>query len=157
MTSRYLRSFQELSEKHADDMQLQGDVLIVEEVEKEEVKSAGGIILQESPRSQDGFGQNRPTLLYVLASGPGYFKDDGSTVACTAQPGDLILTGATSIKWLSHFGPIVATQGARIGLARDEDVQILFKKQEGYDRVFFCLQATNATNVATNQRAGCLK
>lgn len=133
--SKYLDRFQRLAAEAKEAYQLIGDCLLVEEVSTGETRTAGGIIIAESAKNVDGFGQNKPTLVHILAVGEGYYstetKDDGTeseiAVPLNVKVGDMALTGQMSVRWLSVFGPIVSEKEARIGLAREQDLQIIFK------------------------------
>ena len=142
--SKYLDSFKQLALEGSDSFQLIGDCLIVEElVEANEVKTAGGIIVQGTDGMRDGFEQNKPTFVRVLAVGEGYYDEEGKTVPIDANPGDIVLVGALSVKWLSTFGPIISIgKGERLGITRESEIQLRFKGQNGYDEVFRILGAT---------------
>jgi co-chaperonin GroES (HSP10) len=141
--SKYLEAFQKLRAEGASLYQLVGGVILVEEAAKPEVTTKSGIILAESTRNHDGFGQNRPTLIHILDVGEGYYDDEtGEAIPVDLQPGDICLTGVQSCKWLSHFGPIVSTEGARIGLALESEIQLRFRGPDAYAAACKLLEST---------------
>lgn len=143
MKSKYLDNFKRLAEEGREAYVLVGDCILVEElVEANEVKTKGGIVIQGTTGMRDGFEQNRPTFVRVLAVGEGYYDEDNKSVPLEARPGDIILVGALSVNWLSTFGPIVSiVKGERIGITREAEIQLRFKGQNGYDEVFRILGA----------------
>ncbi len=133
MKSKFLSAFQKLQTDGKALCRAIGDVIIVEEAGKPEVTTKSGLILAESTRNADGFGQNRPTLVHVLYTGEGYYDDEtGEEVDLDVKPGDICLTGVQSCKWLSHFGPIISVEGCRIGLALESDIQFIFRGPDAY-------------------------
>lgn len=140
----YLNVFKQLQEKCKDAYKLYGDCILVEEVEKEEFKTAGGIVIAQSINSRvlDSIEDNRPQLVRALLIGEGFIGEDGEDVKVDVNQGDILLTGKLSIKWLSAFGPILMQEGsARIGLMRETDIQMKFIGQEGYDKVGLTLNS----------------
>ncbi len=142
MKSRYLELFKALAAEKKDLYQLRGDCCFVEEVPFEEKKTKSGIILEGHKRAVDGFDQNRPTLVHILAVGEGYYDEKtDETIPVGVKPGDIVLTGTTSIKWLSYFGPIISAEGARIGMIRDEDVQHVYQGEGSYEEIYAFMEA----------------
>jgi co-chaperonin GroES (HSP10) len=140
MKSRYLDAVQQALQSNTDTIEIIGDIILVEEVPQEEVKTKSGLIVSGSLKNRDGFEQNRPTMAIVLAVGKGYYDGD-TEIPLNVRPGDIVLLGALSTKWLSYFGPIISAEGARIGLAREADIQIIFKGAAGYERLSNALKA----------------
>lgn len=141
---KYLAAFEKMAAEGKDLYQLQGEFIIVEEFGEEEVKSAGGIIMTASKKNADGFGQNRPTLVRVVAVGEGYYDEETKEdLPLNVKPGDIILVGGQSVKWLSYFGPIISSEGARIGISSAAEVQLKFNGQEGYEQVFQLLESAS--------------
>lgn len=133
---KYLAAFQKMATEGKEYYQLNGEFIIVEEVPPEEKKTKGGLVLPGHERQHDGFAQNRPTLVRVVAVGEGYYDDDtGESVPLDVAPGDVILVGGQSVKWLSYLGPIISSEGVRIGLSTASEVQMRFRGEEGYKKV----------------------
>jgi co-chaperonin GroES (HSP10) len=141
--SKYLKQFQRMAAEGKDAYRLNGEFILVEELPFEEKKTKGGIILPGSEKNRDGFGQNRPTLVIVLAIGEGYYDDvTGESVPLDVAPGDIILVGGQSVKWLSYLGPIISAEGAaRIGLSTASETQLKFNGAAGYQKVYELLGA----------------
>lgn len=138
MATNYLNAFKRLQEEGKECFQIIGDYILVEELENpdDEVKTTSGLYVAGSNKNTDGFEQNKPTLVRVLAVGEGYYDSEGTTVPIDAKSGDIILVGTLSVKWLSTFGPIVSIgKGSRIGITRESEIQLRFKGQHGFDEV----------------------
>ncbi len=141
MKSRYLKIIQESFASNTDSLELNGDVLLVEELPREEVKTQSGIVLSGSVKNREGFDQNRPTYVVVLATGKGYYDEvSGAEIPLDVKPGDVILVSGVTTNWLSHFGPIISTEGSRIGLAQAQHWHVKFNGQEGYDKLYQAIQ-----------------
>lgn len=112
-----------------------GEFMIVEEVNPQEleVTSKSGLVLTGSSKNADGFSQNRPTLVHVLAVGAGFVGEEGEGVPLTTQPGDVIMVGSQSVKWLSNFCKIPSTAGARLGITTESEIQLRFKGVDAYN------------------------
>jgi len=136
----------------ADKLSLMDDCILVEEVPKPEVTyGKSSLVVATDPRQvRDGFDQNRPIEVIVLATGQGYAGDKscecsdevlqtgckcGAITPCRARPGNVCLV-SLNVKWLSYFGPIVATEGKRIGIACDADVQYIYETVDEYNEAF---------------------
>lgn len=144
MKSKFLSAFQAMAQEGRDAYRLLGDCILLEEIPQEEKKTKSGLVLAGHDRNRDGFDQNRPFLAYVLATGEGYYNDAGESaeeIPLVCKPGDIVLISAITTKWLSYFGPAISTEGARIGLNTAENIQMIFKGQEGYDKVYQILDS----------------
>lgn len=138
----YLEAFKNLP---TDSFELIGDCLLVEEIRPEEQKTLGGIVLPTSKEIKqiDGVEANRPTWVRVLLVGAGYYDPkDESIVPLDVAPGDIILVGRLSVKWLSTFGPLVSSGENQIGITRESEIQLRFKGQAGQDAVFASLRSS---------------
>lgn len=141
--SKYLDAFKVAVADAGDSFQLIGDCLLVEILPEAEMKTTSGILIsQGSDRQINGFSADRPCFVRVLAVGAGYYDDgkmdegEPKSIPLDSAPGDILLVGKTSVKYLSTFGNILSYGKNQIGLCRDSDVQIRFKGQEGHDRFF---------------------
>lgn len=132
----YLNAFQHLQANGAQYFTLIGDNIIVEEVAKEELKTASGIIIASSDkhRQVNTVEDARPLLVRVLLVGQGYYDDvTGESQSLGVNPGDILLVGKLGVKWLSSFGPLTLQEGGlMIGLIREAEIQQIFSGEEGY-------------------------
>ncbi len=136
--SKYLKAFQELAKTGDTNYELTGDCMLVERIPAEERRTEGGIILPDATkefRQVNSFAKDLPCWVYILAVGKGWYddkSDDKEVIPVAVSPGDIILIGATSIKWFSDFGTKNYEFGS-IGLCRESDIQLRFKGREGYE------------------------
>ena len=139
--SKYLPAFEKMAAEGKEAFVLNSEFILVEEIAMGEVKSQGGIIMTTDKKMPDGFGQNKPTLATVLMVGAGYYDDEtGESIPLDVKPGDIVLVGGQSIKWLSYLGPVISVEGARVGISTAGEIQLKFNGAEGYQKVYSILQ-----------------
>lgn len=129
--SKYLTSFQRAKKN----FNLIGDCILVEELPKEETKSAGGLILSSTQTNEEA-----PKLVRVLAINENLDPESGEETL-EVKPGDLALVGDMSVKWYGTFAGQVFIDGQRVGLSRESEILLLFNGQEGYDKVSTILRS----------------
>ena len=140
----YLKAFQEI-QKGAE-LQIVGDLLLVELLKEEEIKSKSGLILKahDSQKQINGLSADKPTFARVLAVGEGYWDDSESlrseegtkTIPLETEPGQIILIATHSFKPFSVFGKLINYGEVELGLTREADVQARFDSQEAFDQYF---------------------
>jgi co-chaperonin GroES (HSP10) len=141
MRSKYLEAFKALQSQCPDASVTVGDVIWVEELKEEEIKTASGIIISEGERKQLGsVAADAPMLVHVLAVGKGYYDDEGEDVPVEVQPGDIALVGKLSVNWVSTFGGIITKNGPQLGFTRESEIKHYWKGQEGYAKYFEVLR-----------------
>lgn len=111
-----------ISKALSDNVLITGDLLLVEEVKNEEVKTKSGLIISRDERQTNGIASSPPTFVRVLAVGP-----DG-----TSSVGDILLVGEYSVKYFSTFPGINATENP-VGICNERETQIRFKGQEAFE------------------------
>lgn len=128
----YLEAFQATDKILPDHFELMGNCLLVRELPAPEVKTKSGIVLPGSGIKQvDGFEANRPCWVEVLKVGAGYISEDGdSFTECDSKPGDIVLVGKLSVKWVSHLGPIHSTHENNLGLVLESEIQARFRGRD---------------------------
>lgn len=142
----FLPVFEHLNAQNNGDMIVIGDTLLVEPVQQapatKDVETADGkkvsIILETklTNRQVGSVEDDRPLFVRVLACGSGYYDDEtGKDLPLETQPGDIILMGKLSVRWLSTFGPLLREGDRQIGICRESDSILRFKGQAGFDRV----------------------
>jgi co-chaperonin GroES (HSP10) len=154
--SKYLKAFQKLAEENKD-FELTGDCCLVEVIKDDELKTKGGILLapSTSARQVTGLSADKPTFVRILLVGKGYYDDETlEDRPLDVNPGDICLVGATSIKHFSVFGKLISYGETSLGLISAESVQLRFKGQEGYDRVFDLLNSAIEAEVSRGQSQG---
>jgi len=118
--SKYLARFQKL--EHAD-MPLRGNRLLLELLPKEEIKTAGGLIVATQSDYRTNTQENQCDVAVVLATGSGYYDDDtGEDVSMDLKVGNVVLLSRYGIRAYSNFPGIKDFVAGTIALARDNDV-----------------------------------
>jgi co-chaperonin GroES (HSP10) len=165
LKSYFLEAFQKAKAEAGDAFYATGDVLLVESIPAEEMKSQGGIYIPSSfdQKKVDGLDMNKPTFCRVVLVGEGFYNEGAMmkgengafglppTVALDVEVGDIILVGPMAVKWLSVFGPLFSKGENQIGITRESEIQLRFKGQAGYERV--CQILKDATTNAQVQKA----
>ena len=142
--SKYLNAFREVQSQA--ELQLIGDLLLVELIKDEEFKTKSGIVLASAVNQRQiaGLSADKPTFVRVLAAGEGFYDDESDTPASIpleSQPGQILLIATNAIKPFSVFGKLINYGEVEIGLTRESDVQARFEDQEAFDRYFERLNA----------------
>jgi co-chaperonin GroES (HSP10) len=136
--SRYLSRFNALTEVKST-FELIGDCLLVEKIKEEDLIKKGSLYIPISSKmsAREGFNENRPSFVRVLAVGEGYYDPETkASVPLNVQAGDIILIGALSVKWFSLFGAMEGYETETIGLTRESEIQLRFKGEDGFKKVF---------------------
>lgn len=136
--SRYLESFRKLACKGTEFHELIGDCILVEKIKEEEIVKKGSLYIPTSTSfsMKEGFNDNKPCWVRVLAVGQGYYDDEGKDIPLNVCVGDIILVGKLSVKWFSVFGELDKYEAETIGLTRESEIQLRFKGEDGYKKVF---------------------
>lgn len=140
--SKYLKAF---SQTNPADIEIIGDILLIELIPDTEMTTKSGIILSAGlDKNQiNGLSADKPQFARVLMAGAGYYDDSASDsikeVPLDTKPGDIVLVGRTSIKPFSVFGGLISNGQAQVGLCREGDVQIRFRGDDAYNRFFGAL------------------
>lgn len=114
-----------------------GDILLVREIPAQEQKTKGGLYIPTMQLKQvDGLEANRPCWVQVLKVGAGYFDEGEDHVPLDTKPGDIILVGKLSVKWLSTLGPLTSTPENNLGIVRETEIQGRFRGQDVHDTYF---------------------
>jgi co-chaperonin GroES (HSP10) len=133
--SKYLPYFVTNRAALTESAQLIGDIILVEKIKFPE-RRVGGIILQDHSRNQlNTMMGDQPSFYRVLLPGAGYYDDETKAdVPLDIDQGDIILTGALSVKLFSTFPGLETTDSDAIGITRHADIQWRFKTEESFVR-----------------------
>jgi co-chaperonin GroES (HSP10) len=144
--SKYLERFQKAKEAgvFVKDVILTGSFILVEKIPQEEVKTKSGIVLTASGNNNNvnSISANLPTMVYVLAVGAGHIDEDGNDVPLDVTPGDILMVGSNSVKWL----PVLEMDGYQpfeIGLSTENETQIKIAGTDGYNRFIAALNGSS--------------
>lgn len=103
-----------------------GATLLVECLPKQEMKTAGGIILGAVDKTHRGTAEEyRRGLAVILAVGEGYSSDE----PCTLKPGQIILLPYSPL-YLSEFYGIKGYTSNTIALVNESDVLVYYRDFE---------------------------
>jgi len=129
MESKYLSQFEKVSA-----FRLRGNRLLVEPLPKEEIKSAGGLLLSAgSADHRSTLDQNRACLAVILSVGEGYYDDDtNNDVPLDVEAGNIILVSAYGLRTYSTFPGVVNYKQDGIALIRDSDINAVWKDMSEY-------------------------
>lgn len=137
MKSLYLERFQKLPKMPAT---LRGNLILVEKIPEPEKKTKAGIILpsDNSHRQLNSIGADAPNFCIVLQVGEGYVSDEGTLVpdSMETKPGDIVLLPKLSIKYFSQFADLDDYKPDTIGIAKETEVQMLFRGEGEYLEYF---------------------
>lgn len=113
-----------------------GDIILVGRLPKQELKTAGGIIVTRgSARQINAFDSNLPQFVQVLAVGEGFYNEEtGESVPVDLEPGNVIEVAGHAVNWFSSFGviPDSAERGTGIGITREPEYRMKFKSYDDY-------------------------
>ena len=124
METKYLDRFLRLA---PGQLPLRGNRLLVELLPKEEVLTAGGLVIATNLNDhRSTTKENQADLAVVLAAGPGYYSDDtGDDVALDVKPGNVVM--------LTRYG-IRAFRQDTIAMCRDSDIHAAWESIEAYEQ-----------------------
>lgn len=141
----YLEAFTEADAALPTHFELLGDVLLVREIPPQETKTKSGLYIPTSKMGQiDGIEANRPCWVQVLKIGKGFYDPNaiaGDYLALDSSPGDIILVGKLSVKWISVLGTLTSSPENNLGLVRETDIQARFRGQAVHDEYFTTLES----------------
>lgn len=142
--SKYLEQVQNAAKLVGQDFILTGNILLVERVPQDEVKTKSGLILAtEGGKNQvNSIGANLPVFVHVLAAGSGYYDEEEGDVPLDTKPGDILLVGQHSVKWLSVF-PIDNYEPFSVGVTSEAETQMRFRGRDAYGRFSAALNSAS--------------
>lgn len=132
----YLTKFSKI--KVGEDFILKGNYILVEKIQKEEVKTKGGLILESAEFNNLNRKLNpldnaeKPEFYRVILTGEGY--SDGEPLEVSA--GNIILLPKLSVKTFSHFYLMEDYKPDSIGLTISAEAQMIFKDEDHFKGFF---------------------
>ncbi len=133
MQTKYLKRFEKVvTNKH---LPLRGDRIFVEVMPKEEIKSAGGIILNSlASDHKTTTEQHRPLIAVVLATGTGFIDDEsGEPIDMDVKPGSVIMISPYSLTYMSTFPGIPEATAEVLAMCKESDVSLSWPSIEAYE------------------------
>ena len=113
-----------------------GDIILVGRLPKEEIKTAGGLIMTRGGvRQVNAFDSALPQFVQVLAIGRGFYdgKED-KDIPLDLIPGNVIEVAGHAVNWFSSFGiiPDSVDRGTGVGITREPEYRIKFNNFNDY-------------------------
>lgn len=133
METKYLDRFLRLA---PGQLPLRGNRLLVELLPKEEVLTAGGLVIATNLNDhRSTTKENQADLAVVLAAGPGYYSDDtGEDVALDVKPGNVVMLTRYGIRAFSSFPGVLDFTQDTIAMCRDSDIHAAWESIEAYEQ-----------------------
>lgn len=147
--SKYLDRVQSAVASCQEGFVLTGGTLLVEKIPQEEVKTKSGLILAtDLGKGQvNSISANLPVFVHVLAVGSGYYDEStGADVPLDTKPGDILLVGQHSARWLSVF-PIDNYEPFSVGVTSEAETQMRFRGHDAYGQFSQALNRPAAEQV----------
>ena len=135
MESKYLEKFTKL-ENRKDLYRINGGRVLVELLAKEEVKTAGGLIMSAPSGYAKGstFDSQRGTMGVILLTGEGYIDSDGTPFLVDLKPGNVVCLNDFGVKTLSVFPGLKDYAANSLALVDESAVQIVWPDIETFGR-----------------------
>lgn len=143
MKSKYLKQFEAASSS----IRLRGNRILIEPMPKEEIKSAGGLIMAAPETDhRSTLEQNRASLAIVLAVGEGYYDEDtGADSPLDINVGNVVLVNAYGLRCYSSFPGVRDYTQDGIAMIRDSDVNAVWETVEAFEAYREKLNSVTAT------------
>ncbi len=152
MQESFNKELTKLREMGQETFVLRGSNIIVEILEPEEIKTAGGIVLTTSSKHNAGNSINahRVEVGRVLMTGPGYWVDEqsareiepgiydvgqeGKYETLEVKPGAIVLLPQYSIQPMSQFPGIQRPTGNKLAMVKMDQIFAYYPTEEAYER-----------------------
>jgi co-chaperonin GroES (HSP10) len=134
VSTKYSKFFTDLKEKGI--LKVPGSTLIVEILDKEELKSKEGIILS-APKShvRGSIEENRLDVGVVVYAGEGYFNEETKQLDPTdIKVGAVVLLPKYSMSLVSVFPGIQAPTQDKLALVKEAQILAYYETQDAYDK-----------------------
>lgn len=132
VNTKYSIFFSELKERGL--LKVPGSTLIVEILQKEELKSRGGIIL-DAPKNhvRGGVEENRLDVGVVIFAGEGYFNEETKELEPTdVKVGAVVVLPKFSMSIVSVFPGITAPTQDRLGMVKENQILAYYENESDY-------------------------
>lgn len=135
MESKYLANFKKLNEMKKDiGFRLNGGRLLVEILPKQEMRTAGGLIMA-SPDSYKGTAETQRALIgVVLLTGEGYVDIDGKEIPTEMQIGNIVVLNEFGVKYYSSFPGVENFTRNTLAMTSESEVQMSFDSLEEFKK-----------------------
>lgn len=131
--TKYLQRFAKLADGPYK-LPLRGNRLLLELLPKPEVKSKGGIVIATSLTDHRSTTvENAADIAVVLATGEGYYDENGATVPLDLEVGNVVLISRFGMRTYSSFPGLNEYVADTIALARDSDVHAKWESLASFE------------------------
>lgn len=111
---------------------LTGNALLVEIIPWGELKTKGGIIMSAGDTNKvRTLEADLPIMVHVIATGEGYYDDNGDAVPLDINVGDILMLGKNAVKRFPVL-PIDGYQADSVGITSENEAQIVWRGIEAY-------------------------
>lgn len=118
----------------AGKLSIRGSTLLIEVLPDEEVKAAGGIVLQSSSKHvRGGVDEFRLKLGYVIAAGEGYIDEAGKVTPLDVKPGSIVFLPKYSLSAISVFPGMNRLTEERIAMIKEDQVLAFYPSLADYE------------------------
>ena len=133
LQSLFLDYVQRNHSEITNNLNLIGDILLVEKIKFPEKRVGGIILASPSKNLLNTMTADEPNFYRVLLTGKGFYDDETKQdVPLECSPGDVILTGAVSVRMFSSFPMMELAESDVLGIARFGDVLWHWKGVESF-------------------------
>ncbi len=130
MESKYLHRFSKVTQEI---FPLRGSRILVELLPKEELKTAGGLVIASSLNDhRTSTDVNKALLGVVLAVGNGYVDDEGNESAVEVKPGYVVMLSQFGVRPYSHFPGVAEYTSESIALTRESEIHCAWPSMDAY-------------------------
>lgn len=137
--TNYLDRFKRLSDFPG--FEIMGDTIVVEQLAEDEIKTSSGLVIATPDNHKTkNMSEKKSLFVRVLAVGKGYYDEDNDVdVPLDTRPGDICMVGQTSVLYFSVFGDLQDYEPEKIGITKENQIQMRFRGEGVYDAVFEAL------------------
>lgn len=141
-TTSFDKEFGILQEMGQETFVLRGSNIIVEVLDREEIKTAGGLIMASDPKQMKGNTINAHEVIVakVLMCGQGYWNenehpnpDNGFYEPLEVKPGAIVFLPPHSYQLLSHFPGIQRPTANKLAMVKMDALTAYYPSQQAYE------------------------
>ena len=135
--SKYLDRFNKVTEDKdtMEGVKLYGDKFLVEVISNDEIRSAGGLILETPSNQRSDTNSLKAKIGIVLMVGAGYYDDDtGEDIPLDLKPGNIVLLSDMGLRYYTTFPGILEYTAKGIALSRETEIHMKFEDADAFEK-----------------------
>jgi len=136
MITRYLERFQTLANEQPKNYTVHGTRVLIELLPKKELVSKGGIVLQSVSTHLSTLAENQHVLGIVLAGGEGYKLENGTVIAPSVAPGNVVEVSKLGLRYRSSHPLLAECVPETLAYIDESDILSSFETIEDYERAY---------------------